>query len=122
MTQESHDERDVKSLYDMLKETWKNPFEFTSETLCCISTGVIPSVQIFNIKKFFSACDKECWKVTSTGSTKIDKLSTAQDEADTRMFLYLKMAELEGYQNVVITSKDNDVFVLGVCVLQVCQM
>ena len=119
MTQESHDERDVKSLYDMLKETWKNPFEFTSETLCCISTGVIPSVQIFNIKKFFSACDKECWKVTSTGSTKIYKLSTAQDEADTRMFLYLKMAELEGYQNVVITSKDNGVFVLGVCVASV---
>ena len=27
----------------MLKETWKNPFEFTSETLCCISAGVIPS-------------------------------------------------------------------------------
>ena len=27
----------------MLKETWKNSFEYTSETLCCISTGVIPS-------------------------------------------------------------------------------
>ena len=27
----------------MLTEIWKNSFEFTSETLCCISTGVTPS-------------------------------------------------------------------------------
>ena len=39
----TRDERDVKSLYNMLMETWKNPFEFTSEMLRCISTGVIPS-------------------------------------------------------------------------------
>ena len=39
----TRDERDVKSLYNMLMETWKNPFEFTSEIMCCISTGVIPS-------------------------------------------------------------------------------
>lgn len=37
------DEKDVVSLVNMLKETWKNPFELSSETLCCISTGVIPS-------------------------------------------------------------------------------
>ena len=39
----TRDERDIKSLYNMLKETWKNPFELSSETLCCISTGVVPS-------------------------------------------------------------------------------
>ena len=39
----TRDERDVKSLYNMLKETSKNPFQLISETLCCISTGVIPS-------------------------------------------------------------------------------
>ena len=27
----------------MLKETCKNPLQFTLETFCCISTGVIPS-------------------------------------------------------------------------------
>ena len=50
----TRDEIDVKSLYNMLKETWKNPFEFISETLCCISTGVIPSdeaiADIYNAK------------------------------------------------------------------------
>ena len=34
-----------KLLYNMSKETWKNPFEFTSEALHCISTGVIPSYE-----------------------------------------------------------------------------
>ena len=42
-TKITRDEKDAKLLYNILKETWKNPFEFTSETLCCISTGVIPS-------------------------------------------------------------------------------
>ena len=27
----------------MLEETWKNPFECTYETLCCISTSFMPS-------------------------------------------------------------------------------
>ena len=31
----------------MLGETWKNSFELTSEMLCCISTGVIPSDEAF---------------------------------------------------------------------------
>ena len=36
MTKEriTQDERDVTLLHNMFKETWKNPFEFTSETLC----------------------------------------------------------------------------------------
>ena len=32
------------------------------------------------------------------------------------MFLHLKMAKLEGYQNVVITSEDTDVFILAMCI------
>ena len=62
---------------------------------------------------------EECWKVTSAGSTKIDSLSTTQEEDDTRMFLHLKMAELERYQNVVMTSEDTDVFVLAMFVASV---
>ena len=60
--------------------------------------------------------NKECWKITSAGSTKIDSLSTTQEKADTSMFLHLKMAKLEGYQNVVITSEDTDVFILVMCI------
>ena len=37
----TRDEGHGKSPYNMLKKTWKNPFEFTSETF--ISTGVVPS-------------------------------------------------------------------------------
>ena len=62
---------------------------------------------------------RECSKVTSAGSTKIDSLTTAQKEADTRMFLHLKTAYIEGYQNVVITSEDVEVFVLAECVASV---
>jgi len=39
----TREEKDVKWLYNMLTETWKNSFELSSETLCCISTGVVPS-------------------------------------------------------------------------------
>ena len=65
------------------------------------------------------AWEEECWKLTSTGLTKIDALSTTQEETDTRMFLHSKMAELEEYQNVAIASGDTDVFVLAVCVASV---
>jgi hypothetical protein len=37
------DERDVKLLYSMMAETWKNPFELAGEELCSISTGSVPS-------------------------------------------------------------------------------
>ena len=70
-------------------------------------------------KELFLAWGEECWKVPSTGSTKTYSLSTTQEEADTRMILHFKMAELEGYQNVVIFSKDTDVFVFAVCVASV---
>ena len=73
----------------------------------------------FQYKEIFLAWDKECWKVTSAGSTKIDSLSTTQEEADTRMFLHLRMEKLRGYQIVVITSEDTDVFVLAVYVASV---
>ena len=65
------------------------------------------------------AWGEECWKVASTGSTKTYSLSTTQEEADTKMILHFIMAELEGYQNVVIFSKDTDVFVFAVCVASV---
>ena len=32
------------------------------------------------------------------------------------MFVHLKIAELEGYQNVVNISEDNDVFIHVVCI------
>ena len=73
----------------------------------------------FQYKEIFLAWDKECWKVISAGSTKIDSLSTTEEEADTRMFLHLRMEELKGYQIVVITSEDTDVFVLAVYVASV---
>lgn len=63
--------------------------------------------------------EEECWKITSTGLTKIDALSTTQEETDTRMFLHSKMAELEGYKNVTIASGDTDLFVLAVCIASV---
>lgn len=58
MTKEriTQDERDVTLLHNMFKETWKNPFEFTSETLCCISTGVIPSDE--DITDMYNAKEK----------------------------------------------------------------
>ena len=34
-------------------------------------------------KEILLAWDEECWEVTSPGSTKIDSLSTTQEEADT---------------------------------------
>ena len=62
---------------------------------------------------------QECSKVTSAGSTKIDSLATAQEEADTRMFLHLKTVYIEGYQNVAITSEDVEVFILALYVASV---
>lgn len=44
-TRITRDERDVQSLYNMMAETWKNPFELSGEELCNISTGSVPSLE-----------------------------------------------------------------------------
>ena len=63
--------------------------------------------------------DEESKKVASAGSTKVDTLSTSQEEADTKVFLHLNMEQLEGCHNVVITLEDTDVFIIAAYVASV---
>ena len=77
-------------------------------------TVVVPCLDSENI-----AWDKECWKVTSECSTKIDGLCTNQEQADNRMFLHVKMTELDSHQNAVIISEDTNVFVLAMYIASV---
>ena len=45
---------------------------------------------------------------------KIDRLRTDKEEAATRIFLRVKMTELDGHQNAPIISLDTNAFVLSV--------
>ncbi|KAG1676717.1 hypothetical protein GQR58_014141 [Nymphon striatum] len=55
-----------------------------------------------------------CFKITRAGCHEVEELDSIQEEADTRLFLHVKHAEMNGYSNVVIHSPDTDVYVMAV--------
>ena len=45
-TRIKQDEEDIKSLFEMLKSIWRNPFALETQELCSISTGAMPQQDV----------------------------------------------------------------------------
>ena len=55
-----------------------------------------------------------CFKIARAGCHEVEELRSIQEEADTRIFLHVRHAEMNGYSNVVIHSPDTDVYIMAV--------
>ena len=64
-------------------------------------------------KVLYATVDDKCYKITSQGSMEEQALQCHREEADGRLLLHASHAARQGYQAVVICSKDTDVFNLS---------
>ena len=62
-------------------------------------------------KQLFITCGEQCFKVTKDCSEVVDKLTTPQEDTDTRMLLHTKHAS-SNYRSMVIVTEDTDVFII----------
>lgn len=65
-----------------------------------------------NGKVLFVNCEETCYKISSDSTTEVPELNSSQEEADGRLLLHANNAAAAGYQAVVISSVDTDVFIL----------
>lgn len=63
-------------------------------------------------KTIFVTSEDHCYEISSGRAAAREDLKSTQEEADTRVLLHAAHAAASGYQAVVITSEDTDVFVL----------
>ena len=63
-------------------------------------------------KELYVTCENKCWKISGASSVQVPELCSCQEEADTRLLLHAAHAAQNGYDSVVISSEDTDVFVL----------
>ena len=62
-------------------------------------------------KVMYVTCGEFCYQITRTNISKVDKLKTTKEEADTRILLYARHASI-GMAAVIIVAEDTDVIVL----------
>jgi hypothetical protein len=65
-----------------------------------------------NGKVLFATCEENCYKISSDSVTEVPELNSSQEEADGRLLLHANNAAAAGYQAVIISSPDTDVFIL----------
>ncbi len=98
---------------------WKN-FLSSSENKTLLIRFLIAKLKepdFFNRlrnKELYVTDGASCFKITRAGFHEVGELLSIQEEADTRLFLHVKHAELNGYSNFVIHSPDTDVFIMAV--------
>ena len=67
-------------------------------------------------KELYVTEGASCFKITRAGCHEVEELHSIQEEADTRIFLHVKHAEMNGYSNVAIHSPDRRLH-YGSCIL-----
>ncbi|CAH1248853.1 Hypp8457 [Branchiostoma lanceolatum] len=63
-------------------------------------------------KVLFIACDEGCHKISTERTHVVRDLNSNQEEADTRIMLHVAHAARSGYETVIVSSEDTDVFLL----------
>ena len=60
-------------------------------------------------KVLYTTVGKKCYKITSQGCEEVQALQCQQKEADRRLLFH---AAREGYQSILISAEDTDVFIM----------
>ena len=63
-------------------------------------------------KSLFVTCEDKCWKLSGECCEEIPELCSCHKEADGRLLLHATHAAQEGYEAVIISSENTDVFIL----------
>ncbi|XP_035674790.1 uncharacterized protein LOC118414705 [Branchiostoma floridae] len=63
-------------------------------------------------KVLYIACEEECHKISAKSAIPVRDLNSNQEEADTRIILHVAHAARSGYNTVIVSSEDTDVFLL----------
>ena len=63
-------------------------------------------------KSLFVTCQDKCWKLSGELCEEIPELCSCHDEADGRLLLGAVCAAHQGYEAVIISSEDTNVFIL----------
>ena len=63
-------------------------------------------------KTLFMACEDECVQISEEAAEVVEELSSTYEEADTVFILHTAHADRPGYEEVIATSEEADVFIL----------
>ena len=63
-------------------------------------------------KKLYTTAGEECYEISRSDVSVCEELGSTQEEADTRLLLHAHHAARTGFDHVVISADDTDVFVL----------
>ena len=61
----------------------------------------------------YVTCENQCFKITKQNSVPVPELQSSQKEADTRLLLHASHAAESGYENIIISADDTDVYVIA---------
>ena len=72
---------------------------------------LIDRIKNTNSNIFYATTCTKCHNLSRVGMTEVSRLSTPQEEADTRMFLHAQYVLNHVQGNIIINSPDTDVFI-----------
>ena len=77
---------------------------------------LIDRIKNTNSNIFYVTTGTKCHNLSGVGMTEVSRLSTPQEEADTRMFLHAQYVLNHVQGNIIINSPDTDVFIISLIV------